>query len=166
MPMPTDRKGRFLFFKARAQRRARRAYANWPFQSVGSFARKTGLTKRAYVTSGLGKQAARKYPLPWDWWHFPALWSPLYRVAPLPTIPPVIEYTYQPLPWQNPEAHPEVAILGFVHKRVRHWPKLRVLARRPYIVPLASVPETGFYPLDRYPSGQWSHAKLAGYLDD
>lgn len=153
MPMPTTRRGRFLFYKARAKRRTKKCHQRR--QRVGSpVTNGHNATNRAIDKSGETLQMPRVYPR-----HFPEKWMDAAEWLLHGWTPPAKrkwgwlgDGTWVDAPLGS-RGHSRVAVVGYHDRRALSIPRLRHLPRLPYLHPKESLDKGNFYQPDFYPSG-------------
>lgn len=161
MPMPTTRRGRFLYFRARSQRRRKREQTRTPGLIVSG----NRATCRRKYWNLWGKQEPTTikgdvyFDGTWDW-ESPAAWitQPAYKRWGVIADPN--DYLGLP-PYTH---HPTTATVGYQRRRVLSIPSARQREWQPYRHPKEALPPTQFYGLEFYPSGQQSYASLQGWL--
>lgn len=155
-PMPTTRRGRFLFYKARQRRRWKRLQQRHPSRG-GPVNETPGAhpTSRAIDHSEATKQMQRSYPKrpvysdnngaeTWGW-----------RVRPQRCVfgvldsPPTVYLT------AGGFTHPHLPVIGYVEKRLKWLPRLKHLPRKPWRYTIDAVEAFNHYPESYvlYPSG-------------
>ncbi len=151
MPMPTTRRGRYLFYRDRARRRRDRAWARGPVLS-GATRRKAG---RRFDLSIFSKQVVQDMPLlrvapP----RGEAFWQVVGRTKPRRGVWGVV-----PIPWWFPPApvgahHARIGAVGYHFRRLLSLPRLKHLPRLPYPLATADLLWWEFYPWTVYASGR------------
>lgn len=149
--MPTTRRGRYEFFRARAQARHLRLSRNAFRPSVLS----NHLTSRTYQTDHLRMQFPKVYgppdvisPRPPFFWLGPGKIKPRFKLLPR------AYWVFGPPPHGGPDTHWTFALVNFLFRKVHHVPPLKHLPRKPYALPLSAIPADRGYPFMTYPSGQ------------
>lgn len=156
MPMPTTRRGRYLFYQERYRRRLKRL-------------RKKGGNPGALSNH----QHAYKYEFPLQRMQFPKLYPKYWWTEANPFVTGLIDdekggYKVWPVHRAGPPIdddhtppyHNHVAVVGWMARRIRYVPKVRT-ATRVYVGPKPGPPDTSadlwwmqWYRGKFYPSGQ------------
>lgn len=151
MPMPTTRRGRFIFYRDRAQRRHTRIWKDHWRPSLHGH----GFTSRGWDTTGFRFQFPKSFgpkyvqsPRPTTFWLPSGVIKPKYKLFPFVPVP-------FPKPfWWGPKTHWTSAHAGFWHRRIHHVPPLKHVPRLPYRYPISVIGPFMGYPFTTYPSGQ------------
>jgi hypothetical protein len=151
MPMPTTRRGRYLFYRSRARRRRDRAWGRGPVLSNAT-RRKAG---RRFDLSLFRKQVVQDTPLLRV---APPRGEPFWEVAGR-TKPGRGVWGVVPWPWWfgplDPTAfHYREPWVGYHHRRLLSLPRLRHLPKLPYPFEIDDLLWWEFYPWSIYPSGR------------
>lgn len=151
--MPTTRRGRYLFYRARAKRRHKRIYACLSRPDPDAHAQ----AARSYDTSGLEMQFVKvggpKYvqsPRPFHFWLLTGRVKPDYKLWGV--VPSLVPHS----PFWSPKTSFRSPVTFYAFRRVHHVPRLKHLPIRPYRFPIAAVDKFSFYPWKFYPSGQYN----------
>lgn len=154
MAMPTTRRGRFLFFKARAIRRMKRVHAkhfsNNPLFDYGGHRSMC----RTYDVSDYEKQVPRDADLPPTIAHRPPYPLTAWRVQPSRDHWGVIEVPPGTSDSPSGTYHRSEAFVGYHERRRKSIPRLKHLDLLPYPDPPVEVHWRDRYPFEFYPSGQ------------
>lgn len=154
MPMPTTRRERYRFYRARARRRARRLASLGSAEEFGTGVTAKRLTTRRLDHAGDRVQLPRVYPLRPVWMDNASGGDDFWAVKPargvwgVPGMPePALPLGWAPTtnrkgPWQF-----------YAFRRVKHRAKLRAYARLPLPFPKEVLPEGAFFRRHFYPSG-------------
>jgi hypothetical protein len=151
MPMPTTRRERYLYYRARAWKRHRRNEKRASRASIFS----GGLTGRQRDLSGCVVQLppihAPKYvqsPRPPHFWEMPG------RIKPDFQLWGVVPQTHPRDPSWAADTHFRRAFMFYAFRRVKHVRRLKHYPWLPYKQPLSAVPWWASYPFEFYPSGR------------
>lgn len=163
MSMPSTRRERYLFFRARAERRQLQSWKNRPRPGVYAH----HCFNRSHDTRALPKQWAYEGTPrgPWqlDYWEGVPDSDPLkgtYR------HPGVVNDGVHPLGWWGPNTHWKYRGTDYYQRRQKRIPWLRNLPLRPFITPTGPLAYQQHYPYYRYPSGQLNANWWKGLDDD
>lgn len=159
MPMPTTRKGRFEYFKARQRRRLARARFRRAHDSSNLMFGFGGhhMSSREPDISSFTKQEPREYPrVQVNVAYYYVAPSP-WRVEPTRGVFGVPEWVPVTAGFPPPGYHVSKPFLGYVSKRLKSIPRLKHIPRKPWKFTKGEILPGDFYPYDVYPSGQPSH---------
>lgn len=161
MPMPTTRYGRYLVYRDRALRRARREARRRPSENP-AHQRRTS-RQREYLS--WGKQQPKKYPRyvygrPSGivWLMPPLMFKPDYQFfGVIPAFP-----LYSPAPESG--WHREFAVVRYQKRRALSMPSARQREWLPYLFTKEALPPSAFNRARTYPSGAPTYAFLMGWV--
>lgn len=161
--LPTDRRGRYLVYRTRAEARLFRAWKNRP---RGGFDGQ-GRLRRGHDTRDLFSQAF--YPgtpkKPWR----PGYWEATPDDDPLKgryQKPGIVADAVHPFPWWGPNTHVRFSVTTYYLRPMRRVPKLRNLPLRETLTLPDSTWYRHYYPYYRYPSGALNPNWWKGVDDD
>lgn len=163
MPMPTTRRGRYLYYRSRHLSKLTQCHNGRPRGGLGGKHR----LSRGHDQRPFGKQASRiRYPLgPW----FPGIWAAYPDDDPHKGIyrrPGIIEDFGHPDVSEGPNTHQRSANFSYYERRVKRMPPLHIVPLRPVIALPSGDWYQHYYPWFRYPSGQLNPNWWKGVDDD
>jgi hypothetical protein len=164
MPMPTTRRGRFLYYKARAVKRNKLARNRGAYVSPPGGSDANRVTARGLDHSMWEKQAPKSHPVEPTNYTKGLLPDSAWVVKPAKGRFGVLKHWDLTPPWWGPKTRPTYGSQGYFERRVRSIPSQSLWTYLPYLLPKSALRKGDVYPFATYPSGRPSFAASKGWV--